>query len=177
MGIAENIKLLRKKAGLTQKQLAEKSKLSIATIQGYEQGKYEPKQEAIYKLRDALDCNIYEIIDDPFALSGASWNDLEEIPGGIFVQKNLSPDKKNRIKEIIMKPLQNEVYFLNYLLSLGYEYIDTFYDNEDGFDRCLHIQKENIDIPLTEEEYETLKSTIADDVDTQIYKLRKNKGL
>ena len=39
MDISERIKLARKKNGLTQKDLAKKTGLSIASIQGYEQGK------------------------------------------------------------------------------------------------------------------------------------------
>ena len=53
-------------------------------------------------------------------------------------------------KEEFLKPLSDEVAYLNFLLSLGYEYVDTFYDNEDGYDRCIYIPSENIDIPLTE---------------------------
>ena len=66
MSIAENIKTLRKRSKLTQQELANRSGLNIGTIQGYEQGKYEPKQDALFKLRKALDCNIYEILDAPF---------------------------------------------------------------------------------------------------------------
>ena len=54
MNLAENIKTYRKKAGLTQKELAEKTKLSIATIQGYEQEKYLPKAENLRKIAKAL---------------------------------------------------------------------------------------------------------------------------
>lgn len=77
----------------------------------------------------------------------------------------------------VLKPLKDEVAFLNYLLSLGYEYIDTFYDNDSGYDRCIYISNENIDIPLTREEYEDLKRAIVDDTETELYKLRKNKGV
>lgn len=80
-------------------------------------------------------------------------------------------------KEEFLKPLKDEVAFLNYLLSLGYEYIDTFYDNEYGYDRCIYIQNENIDIPLTREEYEDFKKSIVDDTEIELYKLRKNKGI
>nr|DAU79732.1 MAG TPA: helix-turn-helix domain protein [Bacteriophage sp.] len=66
MSIAENIKYLRKKAGLTQVELANKTGLAVITIQNYEAGKYEPKRESIYKLRKALDCNINELLDAPF---------------------------------------------------------------------------------------------------------------
>lgn len=80
-------------------------------------------------------------------------------------------------KEEFLKPLKDEVAFLNYLLSLGYEYIDTFHDNEYGYDRCIYIQNENIDIPLTREEYEDFKKSIVDDTEIELYKLRKNKGI
>jgi len=80
-------------------------------------------------------------------------------------------------KEEVLKPLEDEIAFLNYLLSLGYEYVDTFYDNEDGYDRCIYIPSENIDIPLTGKEYEHLKKAIVNDTETELYKLRKKKGI
>ena len=52
---SEKIKKARHLMGLTQKQLADKSGLSIATIQGYEQGKYKPKFESLCKIAWALD--------------------------------------------------------------------------------------------------------------------------
>lgn len=54
MGVAENIKTYRKRAGISQKELAERTKLSIATIQGYEQHKYLPKAENLRKIASAL---------------------------------------------------------------------------------------------------------------------------
>lgn len=60
MKVADNIKNYRKKAGLTQKQLAEKTGLSIATIQGYEQGKYLPKIEQLQKIANVL--NVHALV-------------------------------------------------------------------------------------------------------------------
>ena len=80
-------------------------------------------------------------------------------------------------KEMFLKPLKDEVSFLNFLLSLGFEYIDTFYDNEYGYDRCLYISSEDINIPLTKDEYEDLRKAVIGDVEIEIYKLRKEKGL
>ncbi len=80
-------------------------------------------------------------------------------------------------KEKFFKPLNDEIAYLNFLLSLGYEYVDTFYDNEDGYDRCIYIPSENIDIPLTGKEYEHLKKAIISDTETELYILRKKKGL
>ena len=68
MSIAENIKYLRKKRGMTQKQLADQSGLAVITIQQYEAGKYIPKNDSVLKLRKALDCNIHEITDMPIDL-------------------------------------------------------------------------------------------------------------
>ena len=70
---------------------------------------------------------------------------------------------------------KEEVAYLNFLLSLGYEYVDTFYDNDEGYDRCIYIRSENIDIPLTGKEYEHLKKAIVNDTETELYKLRKKK--
>lgn len=74
MSIADNIKRFRKEAELTQKQLAEKTNLSVAAIQGYEQEKYEPKYETVQKLATALGVSIRELSQ------GAKWTFLD-IPG------------------------------------------------------------------------------------------------
>lgn len=79
--------------------------------------------------------------------------------------------------EQLSQPLKDEVVFLNYLSSLGYEYVDTFYDNHYGFDRCIHISSENIDIPLSKDEYENLKADIKIDIVDEIRRLRRFKNL
>ena len=61
--IPENIKELRAGLGMTQKQLAQETGLSIGTIQGYEQGRYEPKLEALELLTNALRCSLEDILD------------------------------------------------------------------------------------------------------------------
>jgi transcriptional regulator with XRE-family HTH domain len=73
--------------------------------------------------------------------------------------------------------LQKETVFLNYLLSLGYEYVDTFWDNDYGYDRCIHIKSENKDIPLTPREYEDLKKNIKKDIEQEIERLRQYKHI
>lgn len=85
MGIPENIKELRKNLKMTQKDLAKITGLSIGTIQGYEQGRYEPKIETLRLLMDALSCNYEDIIDEPLLdideeHSALSWLIYEEIP-------------------------------------------------------------------------------------------------
>lgn len=62
MDIDEHIKNIRRKNGLTQKELAQKTGLSIASIQGYEQGKYKPKIEQLKKIATALNVSIYDLV-------------------------------------------------------------------------------------------------------------------
>ena len=61
MGISENIRRLRKSLNMTQKDLAESTGLSIGTIQGYEQGRYEPKLDALRLLMESLGCSYADI--------------------------------------------------------------------------------------------------------------------
>lgn len=64
MSIGENIRNLRKKAGLTQRKLAEKVGVNEVTIRSYEAEKYNPKMNALTKLCIALDCKITDLIDE-----------------------------------------------------------------------------------------------------------------
>lgn len=55
MSFSERLRAARKKAGLTQQRLAEKSGLATGTIQQYELNKRTPKPEAVAKIAEALD--------------------------------------------------------------------------------------------------------------------------
>lgn len=59
----ENLKYYRKKANLTQKQLAEKCGLAPGTIQQYELGKREPKYETLLVIANALDTSIGSLLN------------------------------------------------------------------------------------------------------------------
>lgn len=64
---SELIKRLRISYKLTQKDFAKKVGLSVATIQGYEQERYEPKLETLCKIFDSFSLDQYEtrILLDP----------------------------------------------------------------------------------------------------------------
>ena len=74
MDIGTRIKELRKARGMTQEELAKKTSLSIASIQGYEQKKYKPKLNTIAKIANALDVL-------PRDLIGNNFNEFTEIKG------------------------------------------------------------------------------------------------
>lgn len=61
MNIGQNIRIYRKKAGLSQKELGEKLGVSQQHIAQYENGKRTPKLETIIKIASALDCEVSDI--------------------------------------------------------------------------------------------------------------------
>ena len=61
MSVGKNIKKYRKVANLSQQNLADKTGLSIGTIQGYEQERYFPKYENLKKLATSLNCKISDL--------------------------------------------------------------------------------------------------------------------
>ena len=75
MDISETIKGFRKREGLTQKKLADLTGLSIATIQGYEQGKYRPKIEALQKIAIALQVHVSTLL----AGTDIDYNEISKI--------------------------------------------------------------------------------------------------
>lgn len=60
------LKQIRELKGLTQAELAEKSGVNLRTVQNYEQGYKNINKgavETVLKIAEALDCNVYEIIN------------------------------------------------------------------------------------------------------------------
>lgn len=125
MSIAENIKYLRKQKQMTQKNLAEKSGLAEITIRQYESGRYIPKMESVYKLRKALDCNIYEILDKPAELLEFSKSEYEKVNDLLYVQKDLPDNKKKeaagklKAESAITKKSKQETELLNLFYQLN----------------------------------------------------------
>ena len=76
--ISENIKRLRKENGYTQQGLAKVSGLSVATIQGYEQGKYKPKIDSLKKLSKTLHCDISDILGEDYSMFSEEEKNLIE---------------------------------------------------------------------------------------------------
>lgn len=73
--IGENIKRIRKEKGLTQKQLGASCKPPMAdsAIRRYEAGAANPKLATVRKIAEALDCKLYELIDDWTKVSPEEW--------------------------------------------------------------------------------------------------------
>lgn len=63
MNFGESIKKIRKEKGLTQKQLGDKLGISQAAIGQFESNKANPKMETIRKIADALEVELWEIVE------------------------------------------------------------------------------------------------------------------
>lgn len=76
MTVAENIKRLRKQAGFTQRQLAEKCGMSESTLRQYEIGYRNPKIETLHRIAQALDKSIILLVEgceDKYPLTSADY--------------------------------------------------------------------------------------------------------
>ena len=71
MTIGENIRQARKKAGLTQRQLAEKSGVATITLKQYERGVREPKLDTIAKIARAMNLFASDLV------SGDQWQNVD----------------------------------------------------------------------------------------------------
>lgn len=78
------IRDLRKKHGLTQQELADKAGVSISSIQGWEHGLFEPKENSIRKIAEALG-ESYEATAG-FGASARRIPVLGHIPAGIPIE-------------------------------------------------------------------------------------------
>ncbi|WP_307977917.1 helix-turn-helix transcriptional regulator [uncultured Phascolarctobacterium sp.] len=64
MGISENIKILRERYGLSQKELGQIAGVSDKAVSTWEQGLKEPRMGAIQKLADYFSIRKSDIIED-----------------------------------------------------------------------------------------------------------------
>jgi len=64
MSLGENLRALRKKKGLTQQELADKTGIRLAHISTLESKESDPKLSTLERLLEALDCSPNELLTD-----------------------------------------------------------------------------------------------------------------
>jgi transcriptional regulator with XRE-family HTH domain len=96
--IGQNIKLARKNAGLTQKQLAEKSGIATITLQQYERDVREPKLETIARIARALNLYASDLIIDQWKCVKMDPSDKSEIlvDDDLYQRMTIAFSKLNR---------------------------------------------------------------------------------
>ena len=115
MDIGTRIKELRKARGMTQKELAKKTSLSIASIQGYEQKKYKPKLNTIAKIAVALDVLLLDLVDtdDPILQNEITAINIPDL---------------NYINSVLRSTRSQNIYELNRILNDKNDIQQLFWD-------------------------------------------------
>lgn len=137
MSIADNIKQLRKRNHLTQKQLAEKSGLAVITIQQYEAGKFNPKPDAVMKLCVGLKCKITDIIDDETQKYYRMFDNINSKPAAFdnAIQKfqkdeELSYEEEDAIIEYVKsEQFKQEKEDIKQIAQKAYDYISFMHSH------------------------------------------------
>lgn len=142
MSIGENIHNLRKKAGFTQKQLAEKVGVNEVTIRSYEAKKYNPKINTLAKLCVALDCKITDLIDEDsqkyyrmFDYTGENEKRLQEEAAKKAPKAIICDKKGNKIEIRDEKTPKFTTHSTTYAPQEAYELLHSLIDEEGIGDR------------------------------------------
>ncbi len=145
--LSKKIKALRQQAHLSQRQLAEATHLSIATIQGYEQGKFIPKRESLQKIADVFHISIdtlYQhksiVIDDNIDKT----HPINTILAKVDNHEQLTPEEleqyRNHVAKAIPSIKQSLESFAETLKQSLAEYYEAMND-EGQKEADLQIQK------------------------------------
>lgn len=143
MTVGERIKRERKKAGLTQSDLAKLLHTSNVVISQWENGDRYPKQESLLKLAKAMKTHLRNLVDD-------SW--LEEI----------DQTHAEEIKQLTETIHQSQIVE-HYLNSLGFTLRIV---GESDYS----LSKNDDTAVFTEEEFLELQKTAKDVIEGQFYK-------
>lgn len=101
----ENIRRLRKEAGLTQAALAEKLGMNRATISKYETGDICPPLPIVRRLCDILNCDFHDIVqssEPPRQTTPESLHKIEELMGKEpgYLESDLPTELSETVKRI-----------------------------------------------------------------------------
>ena len=110
MTLGERIQSARKKAGLTQQDLATKIGAATITIRQYELGKRNPNFKQLKKIAVALDTSIAELLD---IFSGESLNYWEDEDGNEYMIPMEHIEKDDSIEKELHQRMDNAFLKLN----------------------------------------------------------------
>lgn len=149
--LAKNIRELRTRKGLSQELLAEKSKVSLRTVQRIENGETEPRGDTLIRLSEALDVAPEDLMDweaeeDKGFLMSLNLSSLGFIVFpllGIIIPLIMWISKKGRLKQIdqLAKNVLNFQITWTIVLLLTYIWLigSTYYRLHQSGDVSLSI--------------------------------------
>ena len=93
MSIGECIRSARKKAGLTQAQLAEKSGVAAISIHQYEAGKRQPRLEQLTRISKALRIHLFDLV--------GIGDQMRKLKVEFVAQEPLSQEQEAKLAELL----------------------------------------------------------------------------
>ena len=115
MTTGEKIKQARKRAGITQQQLADRLGISYVVISQYENNKRNPKVDTIYKIASALEIDVSALLSDQYL------NDYYES----LIKKYASSDSDKNTAIDHLKRYFNQIDVMQNDLLSAYSQLNT----------------------------------------------------
>lgn len=126
---SENLTVLRKKAGLTRRALAEKLGISEGSLKGYELDGHEPRFETLIKLSDLFGISIDSLVrpKDFLSIPYMVTTDNHGVIGGDLLSyvDSLSKKSNSGLVNCLANTLKSNIHFLS-----GVNGVDVFNPNE-----------------------------------------------
>lgn len=91
----EKIRILRQAAGFTQKQLSDKTKISLSAIGKYEIGERIPKYDTLLRIAKVLNVSFFDLIDENFVFN-------KDVIDAISTEetKKISNELQNKVNKV-----------------------------------------------------------------------------
>lgn len=138
MNIGDNIRRIRRKKGLSQKQLGELLKMSPVMISQYENGKRTPKYDTLVRFSSALKCPVTALIDPfPEIDEIGFYSDSKTMIGHGYLAPDVSPKELNEhIQDLpfeVVNDFEKLIIYYNSLNDSGkdrlFEYLELLLDS------------------------------------------------
>lgn len=138
MNIGDNIRRMRRKKGLSQKQLGELLKMSPVMISQYENGKRTPKYDTLVRFSSALKCPVTALIDPFPEIHNMGFSSgSKKIIGHGYLAPDVSPKELNEhIQDLpfeVVNDFEKLIIYYNSLNDSGkdrlFEYLELLLDS------------------------------------------------
>jgi len=154
--MGERIKAARKRAGLTQEQLAKKCEIATVTIGQYERNKRQPRIEQLQAIADVLNISFDNLLN------------IGKLPTKTEIDSETPCDIDNELQEFRA--------FINYLEDLGYKIFINSNDVETFTEFTIYDQRKNEAYSVSMREFGSLQLAINSYSKFQIAELLAGKN-
>ena len=151
MTIGQQIKIARRKAGLTQKELAEKAGTATGTIQQYEMGKRQPRLEQLTEIARVLNLPVQSFLEsnneEPPQLQEKTLEtvvkDLLEVIYGVHTVREVKDDSGNVIDSFDVYGAKSNAWAVSYDAQHIFE--STIYGTVTGLMSAIQSMPDSLE--------------------------------